>query len=171
MMISPIVAEIAEEMDIPVGTVKWHLFEAKKELKRGMDTMRKTSELKFNPINFTSVGINGSIGTKSCDEFLLSLGFERNKDGTYKVVKPNSSRVALFAHEGFGMFFLSNLLNIPYPLFCSRFGLNHSGMTVIHFDEKKEITTPYLLTLSNDSHLYKEGLSTEYNNKFLFLLV
>ena len=105
---------------------------------------------------------------KSCAEFLLSLGFERNKDGTYKVVKPNSSRVALFAHEGFGMFFLSNLLNIPYPLFCSRFGLNHSGMTVIHFDEKKEITTPYLLTLSNDSHLYKEGLSTEYNNKFLF---
>ena len=105
---------------------------------------------------------------KSCDEFLLSLGFERNSDGTYKVIKPNSKRVALFAHEGFGMFFLSNLLNIPYPMFCSRFGLSHSGMTVVHFDEKKDITTPYLLTLSNDSHLYKEGLSTKYNNEFLF---
>ena len=34
--------------------------------------MRKTSELKFNPIKFTSVGINGSIGTKSCDEFFRS---------------------------------------------------------------------------------------------------
>ena len=63
---------IAKELGIPLGTVKWHLFEAKKELKRGMDTMRKTSELKFNPINFTSVGINGSIGTKSCDEFFRS---------------------------------------------------------------------------------------------------
>ncbi len=105
---------------------------------------------------------------KSCNEFLLSLGFERNNDGTYNVVKPNSNRVALFAHEGFGMFFLSNLLNIPYPLFCSRFGLNHSGMTVISFDESKKVTTPYLLTLSNDSHLYKEGLPTKYNNEFIF---
>lgn len=40
-------ADIAKDLDIPLGTVKWHLFEAKKELKRGMDTMRKTSELKF----------------------------------------------------------------------------------------------------------------------------
>ena len=29
-------AEIAKELGIPLGTVKWHLFEAKKELKRGM---------------------------------------------------------------------------------------------------------------------------------------
>lgn len=65
-------AEIAEELSIPVGTVKWHLFEAKKELKRGMDTMRKTSELKFNPIKFHSYGINGSVGTKSPDEFFRS---------------------------------------------------------------------------------------------------
>ena len=65
-------ADIAKELDIPLGTVKWHLFEAKKELKRGMDTMRKTSELKFNPIKFHSYGINGSIGTKSTDEFFRS---------------------------------------------------------------------------------------------------
>ena len=65
-------ADIAKDLGIPLGTVKWHLFEAKKELKRGMDTMRKTSELKFNPIKFTSVGINGSVGTKSVDEFFRS---------------------------------------------------------------------------------------------------
>ncbi len=65
-------ADIAKELGIPLGTVKWHLFEAKKELKRGMDTMRETSELKFNPIKFHSYGINGSIGTKSCDEFFRS---------------------------------------------------------------------------------------------------
>ena len=65
-------ADIAKNLNVPLGTVKWHLFEAKKELKRGMDTMRKTSELKFNPIKFSSVGISGSIGTKSTDEFLRS---------------------------------------------------------------------------------------------------
>ena len=65
-------ADIASELKIPLGTVKWHLFEAKKELKRGMDTMRKTSELKFSPIKFHSYGINGSVGTKSPDEFFRS---------------------------------------------------------------------------------------------------
>ncbi len=65
-------ADIARELGIPLGTVKWHLFEAKKELKRGMDMMRKASELKFNPIKFHSCGINGSVGTKSTDEFFRS---------------------------------------------------------------------------------------------------
>lgn len=65
--------DIAYELGIPVGTVKWHLFEAKKELKRGMDIMRQTSELKFNPIRFQSYGINGSVGTKSLEEFFRSI--------------------------------------------------------------------------------------------------
>ena len=49
-------ADIASELGIPLGTVKWHLFEAKKELKRGMDKMRKASELKFNPVKFHYYG-------------------------------------------------------------------------------------------------------------------
>ncbi len=65
-------ADIAKELDIPLGTVKWHLFEAKKELKRGMETMRKSSELKFDPIHFHSYGISGSAGSKSPDEIFRS---------------------------------------------------------------------------------------------------
>ena len=65
-------ADIAKDLDIPLGTVKWHLFEAKKELKRGMDTMRKTSELKFHPIKFAGYGINGSAGSRNPDEFFRS---------------------------------------------------------------------------------------------------
>lgn len=65
-------SDIAKDLDIPLGTVKWHLFEAKKKMKRGMNTMRKTSELKFNPIKFHSYGINGSVGTKNLDEFFRS---------------------------------------------------------------------------------------------------
>ena len=65
-------ADIAKELGIPLGTVKWHLFEAKKELKRGMDTMRNASQLKFNPIKFHSYGVNGSVGKKSPDEFFRS---------------------------------------------------------------------------------------------------
>lgn len=56
--------EIARELEIPVGTVKWHLFEAKKDLKKGMEIMRNYEELKFNPITFSICGTNGSCGTK-----------------------------------------------------------------------------------------------------------
>ncbi len=65
-------ADIAKELGFPLGTVKWHLFEAKKELKRGMDMTRKASELQFNPIKFHSFGINGAIGTKTPEEFFRS---------------------------------------------------------------------------------------------------
>lgn len=55
--------EISQLLDIPKGTVKWHLFEAKKELKKGMEKMdNKLSELKFNPIKFSFMGVNGSVG-------------------------------------------------------------------------------------------------------------
>ena len=41
-------------------------------LSNGTCLMRKTSELKFNPIHFHSYGINGSMGKKSPDEFFRS---------------------------------------------------------------------------------------------------
>ena len=55
---------IANGLGIPLGTVKWHLFEAKKDLKKGMNIMRQASELKFNPIKFDICGTSGSVGTK-----------------------------------------------------------------------------------------------------------
>ena len=63
---------IASELGLPLGTVKWHLFEAKKDLKKGMDTMRTASELKFNPIKFHSVGMCGNCGTTPPENFFRS---------------------------------------------------------------------------------------------------
>ncbi len=60
--------DIASGLNIPAGTVKWHLFEARKDLKRGMETMRNTSDLKFNPIKFLYVGTSGCPGTKGADK-------------------------------------------------------------------------------------------------------
>ena len=65
-------SDIAEELNIPLGTVKWHLFESKKELKRGIKTMRKTSELKFNPIKFNSYRVLGTVGSMNLEDFFHS---------------------------------------------------------------------------------------------------
>ena len=67
------------------------------------------------------------------------------------------------------MAFLSSLLDIPYPIFSTHFDLSHSSMTVIHFDdEKTDRIYPKVLQLSNDSHLYREGILTGYNNRIHF---
>ena len=107
---------------------------------------------------------------KATDEFLLSLGYEHlSGSGTYKVLKSNQERVALFAHNNFGMGFLSSLLDIPYPSVCSHFSMGHSGITVINFEEDTDgYCTPVILTLASDAHLYHDGLPTKYNNSIYF---
>ena len=107
-----------------------------------------------------------------CDEsdnFFKTLGYEHVRNtGTYKVVEPNNERVALFAHGGFGIAFLSCMLDIPYPMFSTHFDFSPSTMTVIEFKEEDGYATPKILTLSSDSHLYREGLPTKYNNEIYF---
>jgi len=55
--------QIADKLGISLNMVKWHLYEAKNDLKRSIDTMRNNNELKFNPIKFDGIGCNGSTGT------------------------------------------------------------------------------------------------------------
>ena len=103
------------------------------------------------------------------DNFFLSLGYEHERGtGRYRVIRPNKDRVALFAHQGFGMAFLSSLLDIPYPQFSVHFDICHTGMTVIEFKEVNGYAIPKILTLSSDSHLYREGLPTIYNYEHRF---
>ena len=50
------------------------------------------------------------------DKFFAELGYEHDRlTGKYKITRPNNERVALFAHQGFGIAFLSAVLDIPYP--------------------------------------------------------
>ena len=98
------------------------------------------------------------------DAFFAELGYEHQRySGRYRIVQPNEQRVALFAHQGFELAFLSAVLDIPYPMFCTHFDMCHSGITVIQFESKGEWAVPKVLTLSSDSHLYREGLPTRYN--------
>ena len=103
------------------------------------------------------------------DKFFASLGYEHDRyTGRYKVVEHSDKRVALFAHQGFGMAFLSSLLDIPYPTFCTHFDMSHSNVTVIEFRNENGYSIPCVLSLSNDSHLYKEGIPTKYANRIYF---
>ena len=106
---------------------------------------------------------------RETDKFLLELGYKHDREnGVYEALKPNNERIALFAHQGFGLAFLSSLLDISYPIFSTHFDITHTGLTVIDFGEKEGLAVPRILTLSNDSHLYREGLPTKYNGFLYF---
>lgn len=102
----------------------------------------------------------------TCD-FLKDLGYEHIRGtGKYKIINRNDERVALFAHQGFGLAFLSAVLDIPYPTVAKHFDMCHTGVTAISFDDINGYSYPRLLMTSSDAHLYREGLPTKYNNEF-----
>lgn len=106
---------------------------------------------------------------REVDALFATLGYEHDREtGTWRAAAPTEERIALFAHQGFGMSFLSSVLDIPYPLFCTHFDMSHTGMTVIEFKDHDSIVVPKVLTLANDSHLYREGLPTRYHNVIRF---
>lgn len=70
--------DIAAELGVPIGTVKWHLFEAKNELRKGVDTMRKSGNLKFNPIKFSDCGTNGFVSDNGTNENVLRSALVQN---------------------------------------------------------------------------------------------
>lgn len=103
---------------------------------------------------------------KETHKFFEELGFKYDEEKKcYIKVNEVCERVALFAHQGFGVAFLSTLLEIPYPLFSTHFDLNHSSVTVIEMFGETEVV-PRIVSLSDNSHLYKENLPTKFENKY-----
>ena len=120
-------------------------------------------------------GLNFKAGVErvnaAVDEFFLSLGFRHDRENArYEVVGEhlNRDRVALFAHQGFGMSFFSSMLDIPYPMFCTHFDFSHSSMSVINLEPRGKYVYPHVLQTANDSHLYREGIITGYHNAIKF---
>ena len=120
-------------------------------------------------------GLNFKAGVErvnaAVDEFFLSFGFRHDRENArYEVVGEhlNRDRVALFAHQGFGMSFFSSMLDIPYPMFCTHFDFSHSSMSVINFEPRGKYVYPHVLQTANDSHLYREGILTGYHNSIKF---
>lgn len=106
---------------------------------------------------------------RETDSFLEELGYKHDHAANcYHQLRENNERVAFFAHEGVGVAFMSSLLDIPYPMISTRFDMTHTGVTVIHFQEEYGSVIPRVLTYSNDSHLYREGLPTKHQNRIFY---
>lgn len=100
------------------------------------------------------------------DNFLMRLGYRRESDGVYRVVRPNEEHVALFCHAGFILTWLPHLLCIPPHLFWAAFDVTHSGVTVLEFPNSESgVCTPKCLMLSDMSHILASGMDFLYNSE------
>ncbi|CAG7628799.1 RNA polymerase sigma factor [Paenibacillus allorhizosphaerae] len=54
--------DIAHKLNIPLGTVKWHLHDARNEIKKGMERMLSSENLSVSPIQLTHMGHSGRPG-------------------------------------------------------------------------------------------------------------
>ena len=102
------------------------------------------------------------------DKFFAELGYEHDRENhTYNAKKPNEDRIAFFAHGGFGMAFLSSILDIPYSSFCLHFEqLGTSCITVINFTDNQGIVLPKILEYCDNSHLFKSELPPYHHVDF-----
>ena len=66
--------EIARRLNIPPGTVKWHLHDAKNQIKEGIE-MNEKGTLGMKPVRFCSMGHSGNPGPdgKDTDYYLAKL--------------------------------------------------------------------------------------------------
>ncbi len=102
---------------------------------------------------------------RDSDDFLARLGFER-VGGLYRQIGPDPGRVAVFCHQGFGLSWMSHLLYLPPQVFWRGFDVNHSGLSLFHFEPGKEgLCAPYCLTVSDSGHLYGERLPLRNKNQ------
>ena len=71
------VADIAKRLEISVGTVKWHLSDARTKLKAGID-MDFEKNLDIDPIRFTNMGHSGSPGSTGDTSTMFDTRLKQN---------------------------------------------------------------------------------------------
>lgn len=72
------IACISKRQGIPIGTVKWHLNQARHELKEGFVMERKIGKLGMRPIKATCIGHSGDPGPNGGPEFYLNDNLNLN---------------------------------------------------------------------------------------------
>lgn len=133
--------------------------------------VRDLGRLWYTHPEFADISVGPAIERiqREMDDFLESLGYKHDLENScYQQLRENNDRVAFFAHEGIGVAILSCILDIPYPMMSTRYDMTHTGVTVIQFEEKFGSVIPQVLTFSNDSHLYREGLPTKHQNRIYY---
>lgn len=100
------ISSISKEMGIPIGTVKWHLNQARIDLKEGLSMERKIGNLGLNPIIAVGYGHNGDPGSNSGPESYI--GDKLNLNIVYSVYHSPKTREEIAEELGLTPVFIED---------------------------------------------------------------
>lgn len=103
------IAWIANELHLPIGTVKWHLNQARMELKEGFSMERKIGKLGLSPIKACDYGHSGNPGSNSGPEFYL--GDPLNLNIVYSVYHTPRTKEGIAEELGLTLVFIEDKIN------------------------------------------------------------
>ncbi len=154
---------------MPSGNTTW-AFHQQNTLIKTEEAMQYTNDNWYTLPCFDM--IDGKEGYEriraGCDDFLARQGYVR-EGAKYRITRANDDHVAIFAHQGFGMAFLSILLQIPPQYVFASFDITHTGISVFQFANNEDgYSMPRCLCLSDTSHIYEDRLPMKYHNHMPF---
>ncbi len=103
------VSEIAREMGLPEGTVKWHLNKARNELKEGFTMEREIGRLGLAPVEALGFSHDGNPGTKGGPEFYL--GDKMNLNIVYSVYHKPRTKEEIAEEMGMTLVYLEDRID------------------------------------------------------------
>ena len=93
------------------------------------------------------------------DALLAAHGLRRQDDGRYQIERANEEHIVVFCHNGFGLAWLSYLLNQSMYQFWSQFWLAPTSVTTLIFETRDQQTaSARVYCMSDCSHLHAAGL-------------
>ena len=98
---------------------------------------------------------------RDADKLFADHGYTR-EEGRYRIIHPNSDRIAVFTHNGTVLLFIAHLLLLPVSLVWSGFYSWPSSITDFLFEEhSKEWAVPRAVCVADVSHLAVNGLKPQ----------
>ena len=104
---------------------------------------------------------------RELDAFLEGYGLIHDRERRLYIPTDSyddKKRIAIFAHGGFGTGFLSCLTGIIYPEIALHFEIPHTGITAVCFRQCGDGLTTQIMSFSDLSHIYAEGMTVSYRN-------
>lgn len=142
--------EIAKQLNIPLGTVKWHLHDARMNIKEGIKMMHEEGMLGVKPVRFCSMGHSGSSGP-NC------------RDTSYYLEKLISQNIAYAAyHEAKTITEIAKELGIPAAFVEDEVACLKENGFMDEVPGGKYLTNIYITELVKETLELEHEIYTEY---------
>ena len=129
------VTSISTALNIPEGTVKWHLNKARKELKEGFSMERKIGKLGLSPIEAIGIGHSGTPGKHGGPEFYL--GDKINLNIVYSVYYSPKTKEEIAEELGLTPVYIEDKINLLEDNGFLIKTKNNKYTTFVRFDAEK----------------------------------